>query len=203
MSDAPRLILASGSTARRMMLSAAGLTFEVCPARIDEALIRDSMMSESACVEGSDIAAALAMAKALTIAEQNPGATVIGSDQVLALGSRIFSKADCLDDARDVLDRLRGRTHELVSAVVVARDDDVVWSGIDSAHLTMRRFTDEFLGLYLERMGDRALHTVGCYELEGLGVQLFERVEGDYFTILGMPLLPLLEQLRRMGLVTA
>ena len=203
MADAARLILASGSAARRSMLAAAGLTFEVIPATIDEAEIRDAMMVDNACVEASDIAAALAAAKALSVARAHPGALVIGSDQVLALGSQYISKAGTVLEARDTLERLRGRTHELVSAVAVAQGDDVLWHSIDSAKLTMRRFSDEFLGNYVSRMGDRVIHSVGCYELEGLGVQLFERIEGDYFTILGMPLLPLLAELRQRGMVTA
>ena len=203
MADAARLILASGSAARRSMLAAAGLTFEIIPATIDEAEIRDAMMVDNACVEASDIAAALAAAKALSVARAHPGALVIGSDQVLALGSHYISKAGTLLEARDTLDRLRERTHELVSAVAVAQGDDVLWHSIDSAKLTMRRFSDEFLGNYMSRMGDRVLSSVGCYELEGLGVQLFERIEGDYFTILGMPLLPLLAELRQRGMVTA
>ncbi|MGQ0455900.1 MAG: Maf family protein [Hyphomicrobium sp.] len=201
MADAPRLILASASAARRAMLEASGLTFEIIPADVDEAHIRAAMTAENDCVEAADVAAVLAAEKALAVARAHPGALAIGSDQVLALGSRLFSKAETLADARDVLDRLRGRTHELVSAAALARDDVVVWRTIDSAQLTMRRFSDEFLGHYLSRMGSRALTTVGGYELEGLGVQMFDAIEGDYFTILGMPLLPLLAELRRQGLV--
>ena len=203
MADAARLILASGSAARRSMLAAAGLTFEIIPATIDEAEIRDAMMVDNACVEASDIAAALAAAKALSVARAHPGALVIGSDQVLALGSHYISKAGTVLEARDTLERLRGRTHELVSAVAVAQGDDVLWHSIDSAKLTMRRCSDEFLGNYVSRMGDRVMRSVGCYELEGLGVQLFERIQGDYFTILGMPLLPLLAELRQRGMVMA
>jgi septum formation protein len=203
MAEAARLILASGSAARRSMLEAAGLTVEIIPADIDEAEIRAAMMCDNACIEASDIAAALAAKKAAHVARAHPGAVVIGSDQVLAIGSHFISKAGTVLEARDTLDRLRGRTHELVSAVALAQDDDVLWHAIDSAQLTMRRFSDEFLGTYLNRMGDRVLRSVGCYEFEGLGVQLFERIEGDYFTILGMPLLPLLGELRQRGMVTA
>lgn len=203
MAETARLILASGSAARRAMLKAAGLTFEVIPADIDEAEIRAAMMVDNACVEAGDIAAALAAEKAAHVARANPGAVVIGSDQVLALGSHFISKAGTVLEARDTLDRLRGRTHELVSAVALAQDDNVLWHAIDSAQLTMRRFSDEFLGTYLSRAGDNVLRSVGCYDLEGLGVQLFERIEGDYFTILGMPLLPLLGELRQRSMVTA
>ncbi len=203
MAETARLILASGSAARRAMLKAAGLTFEVIPADIDEAEIRAAMMIDNACVEAGDVAAALAAEKAAHVARANPGAVVIGSDQVLALGSHFISKAGTVLEARDTLDRLRGRTHELVSAVALAQDGNVLWHAIDSAQLTMRRFSDEFLGTYLSRAGDNVLRSVGCYELEGLGVQLFERIEGDYFTILGMPLLPLLGELRQRSMVTA
>lgn len=191
------MILASQSAARNAMLRASGLDFETIPAHLDEAEIRGSMTVENACVEAADIAAALAAEKALSVARAHPGALVIGSDQVLALGSRLFSKAATMAEARDTLDRLRGRTHELVAAVALARGDAVLWHAIDSAQLSMRRFSDDYMSLYLTRMGDRALSTVGCYELEGLGVHLFEAIEGDYFTILGMPLLPLLAELRR------
>ena len=201
MADASRLILASGSSARRTMLDAAGLTFDVVPADIDEAGIRAAMMGESDCVEASDIAAMLAAEKAVAVARANPDALVIGSDQVLALGRRFFEKATTMTEARETLDCLRGRTHELVSAVALAHGNDILWHTLESAQMTMRPFSDEFLGSYLTRTGDRVLRAVGCYELEGAGVQLFERIDGDYFTILGMPLLPLLEELRRRTLV--
>lgn len=185
------------------MLEAAGLSFDVVPASIDEASITSTMISESDCVEGADIASALAMEKALTVARAYPDALVVGSDQVLAKGRRIFSKAESVAEARTILDRLRGHTHELVSAVVLAQGDTVLWQSMDSAQMTMRSFSDEFLGHYMERCGPRLLQTVGCYELEGAGVQLFERIDGDYFTILGMPLLPLLNELRNRGVVLA
>ena len=203
MSDPIRLILASGSAARKHMLDAACLVFEVIPADVDEDTIRSMMVTESDCVESADVAAALAMEKALAVSQLHPGALVIGSDQVLGLGRRMFSKAANKAEARDTLERLSGRTHELVSAVALAQAGSIVWQTFDSAQMTMRRFSDEFLGNYLARAGDSVLRSAGCYELEGLGVQLFERIEGDYFTILGMPLLPLLAELRTRGLVTA
>jgi septum formation protein len=203
MSNPLRLILASGSAARKHMLDASGLVFDVIPADVDEDTIRSMMVTESDCVESADVAAVLAMEKALAVSRLHPGALVIGSDQVLGLGRRMFSKAANKAEARETLDRLRGRTHELVSAVALAQAGAIVWQGFDSAQLTMRQFSDEFLGNYLARAGDNFLRSVGCYELEGLGVQLFERIEGDYFTILGMPLLPLLAELRTRGVVTA
>jgi septum formation protein len=203
MADAERLILASGSAARRRMLEAAGLTFAVIPADIDEGSIQALMVSESDCVEAADVAAVLAQEKALAVARAHPDALVIGSDQILALGRRMMAKAANVAEARETLDHLRGRTHELVSAVALAHGDVIVWQAVDSAQLTMRRFSDEFLANYLARGGDAILKSVGCYELEGRGVQLFDRIEGDYFTILGMPLLPLLAELRVRGMVTA
>jgi septum formation protein len=201
MSDPFRLILASGSQARKDMLTGARLTFDVIPAKIDEDAITSLMISESDCVEAADIAGVLSAEKALSVSRANPGALVIGSDQVLTVGRRLFSKAATLEDARETLDILRGRTHELVSSVSLATGEHVLWQSFDHAQLTMRSFSDEFLACYLDRAGSRILNSVGCYEIEGPGVQLFERIEGDYFTILGMPLLPLLTELRSRGVI--
>jgi septum formation protein len=203
MSEASRLILASGSTARRDMLKAAGLIFDVIPANIDEATVRDAILDATSEAEAADIASVLAAEKARLVSEAHPEALVIGADQVLALGGRIFAKAENLAEAREILTMLRGRAHELVSAVALARSGVVHWQTNVTAEMTMRKFSDEFLGCYLEKLGDRALQSVGCYELEGLGVQLFDEIDGDYFTILGIPLLPLLAQLRREDMVTA
>lgn len=203
MADKPRLILASASAARRDMLRAAGLSFEIVPAEIDEDGISAAMVSESACVDASDVAAVLAAEKAVDVSRRCPGAVVIGSDQTLALGTRMLSKAATVAEARDVLDRLRGRTHELASAVALARDGEVLWQTVDSAQLTMRPFSDEFLESYLACAGEALTRSVGCYEIEGPGIQLFESIHGSHFTILGLPLLPLLARLREEGMVTA
>ncbi len=197
------LVLASQSAARKRMLEQAGLVFTVVPADIDEDAIRAAMMNENDCVEAADIAAVLAVEKALVVSRVHPDALVIGSDQVLALGRHMFTKAANIAEARETLDRLRGRTHELVSAVALAQAGHIVWQSVDSADMVMRRFCDDFLSRYLEADDGAALRSVGCYELEGRGVQLFERTEGDFFTILGMPLLPLLAELRTRGLVMA
>jgi septum formation protein len=202
MAEKPRLVLASASAARRDMLNSAGLTFDIVPAEIDEDGICASMVSESACVEASDIAAVLAAEKAASVSRRCPGAVVVGSDQVLALGARILSKAATVAEAREVLDTLRGRTHELASGVALARDGCVLWQAADRAQLTMRPFSDEFLATYLACAGAALTRSVGCYEIEGIGIQLFERIDGDHFTILGMPLLPLLARLREEGMVT-
>ncbi|MBR2535079.1 MAG: Maf family protein [Hyphomicrobium sp.] len=201
MAEARRLILASGSRARKNMLSAAGLGFDVVPADVAEDAITSAMVSESDCVEAADIAGVLAAEKALSVARKHPNALVIGSDQVLAVGRRMFSKAADIAEARETLSALRGRAHELVSAVALGLGNDVVWQTVESAQLTMRPFSDDFLDAYLGRYGDRILGSVGCYEIEGAGTQLFERIEGDHFTIMGMPLLPLLNELRKQGVV--
>lgn len=203
MPESTRLVLASGSAARKALLEAAGLTFDVVPAQIDEAAIRTAILEETMGAEASDIASVLAAEKARTVSELNPQALVIGADQVLVLGGKVFSKAETMAEAREHLTMLRGRTHDLVSAVALARNGDVHWQTLAVAGMTVRDFSDEFLGAYLERMGERALASVGCYEFEGTGVQLFERIEGDYFTILGIPLLPLLQRLRDEEMITA
>lgn len=203
MPESTRLVLASGSAARKALLEAAGLTFDVVPAQIDEAAIRTAILEETMGAEASDIASVLAAEKARAVSELHPEALVIGADQVLVLGGKIFSKAETMLEAREHLTMMRGRTHDLVSAVALARNGVVHWQTLAVAGMTVRDFSDEFLGAYLERMGDRALASVGCYELEGTGVQLFERIEGDYFTILGIPLLPLLQRLRDEEMITA
>lgn len=203
MPDATRLILASGSPARRSLLEAAGLIFDVRPADIDEASIRNAIVESTDGVEGADVANALAAEKARRISADYPRSLVLGADQVLTLGGKIFSKAENLGEAREILSMLRGRTHELVSSIALARNGQVYWQTCATAEMTMRSFSDEFLGCYLEKMGERVLKIVGCYEVEGQGVQLFEEIDGDHFTILGIPLLELLAQLRQEGMLTA
>jgi septum formation protein len=203
MPEPVRLILASASVARKAMLEGAGLTFDVIPADLDETAVRNSAAEENPQTEPADIAALLAAEKARHVSRLQPSALVIGSDQVLALGDKLFAKAGSMDEARDILRALRGCTHTLISAVALARDGEVYWRTSDSAQLTMRNFSDVFLESYLKRIGDQALRGVGCYELEGLGAQLFDRVEGDWFTILGLPLLPLLERLRQEAVIAA
>jgi septum formation protein len=203
MPEPVRLILASASVARKAMLEGAGLKFDVIPADLDETAVRNSAAEENPQTEPADIAALLAVEKARQVSRLQPNALVIGSDQVLALGDRIFAKAGSMNEAREILCALRGCTHTLVSAVALARDGEVYWRTSDSAQLTMRNFSDVFLEAYLKRIGDQALRGVGCYELEGLGAQLFDRVEGDWFTILGLPLLPLLERLRQEAVIAA
>lgn len=203
MSDFTQLILASASVARRALLEAAGLEFKIIPADIDETAIRDAILEKTSGAEAADVASVLAAEKARVVSSEHRDALVIGADQVLALGPKIFSKAGSVSEAREHLVMLRGRTHDLVSAVALARNGVVHWQTTSTAAMTMRNYSDEFLGAYLKRAGDRVLGSVGCYELEGLGVQLFEQIEGDYFTILGIPLLALLARLREEQMITA
>ncbi len=189
------LVLASRSSARRALLEAAGVAVEPCPADLDERALE----AGAAANAPTAIAAMLAREKARLVAKSHPGRLVLGADQVLALGSKRFSKPPDRSAARAQLRALRGRSHELHAALAVVEDGAVVFEHVESARLTMRAFSDDFLHRYLDAMGEAVLASVGCYQLEGLGVQLFERIEGDYFTILGMPLLRLLDFLRGRG----
>ncbi len=192
------LVLASGSAARRQMLEAAGLSFEVEVARVDEEAAKASLRAEG--VKPRDQADALAELKALAVSRKRPG-FIIGADQMLAVEGETLDKPKDMSEAHSHLMRLRGRTHELLTAAVVARDGAIIWRHIDTPKLRMRNFSDAFADDYLARVGDAALKSVGAYQLEGLGAQLFERVEGDYFSVLGLPLLPLMAFLREHGVV--
>ena len=197
MSDAPRLVLASGSVARRRMMEQAGLSFDVQPANIDETARKAALMRDNTGMPLEDLAIALAESKALDVSCKRPAAWVIGSDQVLGLGEIALSKAPSRDEARRALLSLRGQTHHLHAGVALAKDGEIFWRHVETAKLTMRSFSDVWLEDYLDRAGGALTQSVGAYYLEGLGLQLFETIEGDYFTILGMPLLPLLGELRR------
>mgnify|MGYP000669209614 CR=1 FL=1 len=198
-----RLVLASESRARRAMLTAAGLTFEVVASGVDERAARAAMSSKSEAIDAVTLAQHLAGVKAEAVSRTAPDALVIGGDQVLALGNEVFEKPVDLAAARKSLMRLRGREHALHSAVVLASNGRVAWRHVQSARLVMRPFSEAFLDDYLAAVGSRVLSVVGAYELEGRGVQLFERIEGDHFTILGMPLLALIEELRRREVLAA
>ena len=192
------ITLASASTVRASLLKAAGVAFEVATSGVDETGTKDRMLAEGAAP--ADIAGALADAKALAVARTRPG-VVIGADQTLEFEGALHDKAADLAEARERLRALRGRTHRLHAAVVTARDGRRLWGETVTTTLTMRDFTDAFLDAYLARNAEAALWSVGCYELEGEGLQLFERIEGDYFAILGLPMLGLLAHLREEGLV--
>jgi septum formation protein len=187
------LVLASKSTARLALLAAAGIAVEVLPADIDERGIEASAPAQDA----GAAAAMLAREKARAVAAQRPGRLVLGADQTLALGARRFSKPADRAAAEEQLRSLRGKTHALHSALTLMRDGEVLFEHADTARLTMRNFSDKFLREYLDAAGETVTASVGGYQLEKPGIQLFERIEGDYFTILGLPLLPLLDFLRR------
>ncbi|HRO51371.1 MAG TPA: Maf family protein [Hyphomicrobium sp.] len=201
MGDAARLVLASGSATRRTMLEAAGIDVTVSPADVDEATIRDRLLSDNPDVPHARIALALAEEKAKAVSAQQKDALVIGADQVLSLEGSLFEKPRDMDDARASLMALRGKTHTLHSAVALAVNGETVWHDAAEAHLTMRAFSDAALDAYLARVGDVVLTSVGAYQIEGPAIQLFAAVDGDHATILGMPLLPLVTELVRRGVL--
>jgi len=182
------------------MLEAAGVRLRVIPADVDETALKRGLAGK---VGPEGLAAALAAAKSQAVSAAHPADWVIGADQVLALGDETFGKPVDLTAARAQLRHLRGKTHRLLSAVALAQGGRVVWSKIDTASLSVRDFSDAFLEAYVARCGERLLGTAGGYEIEGLGIQLFDRVEGDHFTIIGLPLLPLLGELRLRGVIQA
>ena len=189
------LVLASGSAVRRTLLEATGIPVVAHTADIDERRLETEVSS----LQTAEIAALLARAKALSVAKSFPGRLVLGADQILTFEGQRFAKPVNRVAARAQLRAFAGRTHELHSAVVVVQDEATLFQRADTARLTMRSFSDEFLDSYLDAAGDAVTASVGAYQLEGPGIQLFERIEGDYFTILGLPLLPTLEFLRRHG----
>lgn len=189
------LVLASASRVRQSLLRNAGVAFEVCPAAIDERAVEAASPSP----DPGAVAALLARAKACAVERRYPGRLVLGGDQVLAFRSRRLAKPVDRAAARTQLDALRGKTHELHSAVAFVRDGAVLFEHVDVARLTMRSFSERFLDCYLDAAGNAATESVGAYQLEGPGVQLFDRLEGDYFTVLGLPLLPVLQFLRQQG----
>lgn len=190
------LVLASKSLARRQMMVAAGIPVEVQVADIDERSVEKAAGAEK---DAGQVALLLAREKAKAVAARMKGRLVIGADQTLALGERRFSKPVDRQAAREQLQALRGKTHQLHSAVVVMQDDDVLFEHHDAALLTMRDFSDAFLEIYLEAVDQSVSESVGGYQLERIGIHLFAGVEGDHFTILGLPLLPLLDALRQRG----
>jgi septum formation protein len=192
-----RLVLASSSPFRRMLLENAGLTFDCRAADIDERAIENS-----ADHGGPDeVAKVLANAKALDVSAHFPDALVIGSDQTMSLGDRVYHKAANRSEAKETLMSLSGKTHQLNSAIAIALDGKIVWEHVSHALLTARTLDEAYVDRYLDRVGDKAMSSVGAYQLEGEGIHLFSQIDGDYFTILGLPMLPLLEQLRHLGAI--
>ncbi len=192
-----RVVLASASPIRAELLRRAGVEFDIEVALVDEPTIRESLAAEGASAE--DAADALAEAKAMRVGRWRLEDLVIGADQILDLDGRWLEKPGTVENARTQLADLSGRRHRLVSAAVVARGGARIWGAIDGAGLTMRRFEPAQIDAYLAEAAPAVLGSVGCYQVEGIGVRLFERIEGDHFTILGLPLLPLLAFLRGHG----
>ena len=195
----PTLILASASPTRLQMLRAAGLDPTAVAPRVDEGAIRDALTAEGA--HPRDIADALAEMKARKVAEKYPEATVLGCDQVLALDRETFAKPETPEDACQQLRHLRGKTHKLLSALVVYENAEPVWRHLGEARLTMHALTDAYLDDYVARNWESIRHSVGCYKVEEEGVRLFSAITGDHFTILGLPLLPLLAWLGNRGMI--
>ena len=195
-----RIILASGSAIRRKLMTDAGLDFEVIMKPVDEAAIKDSMLSES--VRLRDIADALAEAKSLRVSRVEDG-LVIGADQIMVMDNQLFDKPKTIDEARERLKLMRGKTHYLMGAVVISENGKPVWRHMAKTKLTMRAFSDTFLEDYLEKEGELVTKSVGAYRFEGLGAQLFSYVEGDFFSILGLSLLPVMDYLRTRGAIAS
>ncbi len=182
------------------MLRNAGVSVQLQPANVDEDAIKQAMEAEEASAR--DIADALAEVKARKIAMKFPTGLVLGADQILTCDGKIYSKAPSLDDAKSVLNQLQGRAHELLSAAVIYENGQPVWRHVGRAQMMMRTMSDDFIAEYLQAAGPEILGSVGCYQLEALGAQLFNRVQGDYFTVLGLPLLEVLGFLRTRGLLS-
>ncbi|KAA3441795.1 Maf-like protein [Mesorhizobium sp. SARCC-RB16n] len=194
-----KIILASGSAFRKAMLVDAGVDIEAVPAMLDERALEAPLQDSGASPE--DVALVLAEAKATEVSERRPGALVLGCDQTLSLGDEVFHKPADMEGARRHLLALSGKTHQLNSAAVLVRDGKVLWRHVGIASMTMRRLDPAFIGRHLARVGAKALSSVGAYQVEGEGIQLFAEIEGDHFTIVGLPLLPLLAELRMLGAI--
>jgi len=194
-----RLILASASRSRAQILRNAGVAFEVIPAHVDEDEIKTAMLAAN--TPHRVVADALAELKAVRVSSAHPGKLVIGADQVLSFAGELVSKCATMAEGRDLLCRLRGRSHELLSAAVIAKDGVPIWRHTERSRLTMFPVSDAFIDAYLEKKGTDILSGVGCYRLEDEGAQFFSHIAGDYFAILGLPLIQLLSALREQGVI--
>lgn len=195
-----RIILASGSAIRKQILDGAGLNYEVIVKPVDEAAIKDSMLAENSRLQ--DVADALAEAKALRVSRQTDG-FVIGADQIMVMDNQLFDKPKDLGEARERLLSMRGKRHELIGAVVVCENGRPVWRHLSKTKLWVREFSNDFLDWYIEQEGEALMKSVGAYRFEGPGAQLFEKVEGGFFAILGLDLLPVLDYLRVRGVIAS
>jgi len=199
--EAETIILASTSPFRRQLLENAGLKVEPVAPEVDERAVEEAL--EGSDVNAEDVAQILAEAKAVEVSERYPGRWIIGGDQTLSLGDEVFHKPKDMEGARRHLLALSGKTHQLNSGVVLAKNGETVWRHVSIARMTMRPLDPAFIGRHLARVGDVALKSVGAYQVEGEGIQLFEKIDGDYFTIVGLPLLPLLAKLRELKVIDA
>lgn len=193
------IVLASGSIHRKEVLSGAGVKFSVEPSQLDERSIEAPLLKGG--VDAEDVAVILAEAKAGEVAARHPGRLVIGADQTLSVGDEILHKPADMEAARRTLLKLSGRTHRLNSAIVIVEDGRETWRHVGVASVTFRDLDPGFIGRYLAAVGDVALTSVGAYQVEGRGIQLIEAIEGDHFTIVGLPLLPLMKELRARGAI--
>jgi len=198
MQNSARIILASGSAIRKEILDGAGLNYVVIAKPVDEAAIKEAMLAEKSRLP--DIAAALAEAKAMRVSRIETG-FVIGADQIMVMDGQLYDKPKTIDEARDRLKFMRGKTHQLIGAVVICENGQPVWRYMSKTKLTMRDFSDDFLNWYIEQEGALVTKSVGAYRFEGLGSQLFSDVDGDFFSILGLSLLPVLDYLRLRGAI--
>ena len=195
----PKLILASKSKYRAQLLKAAGVEFTSQPAPIDERAVEEPLLKSE--VDSSDIALVLAQAKALSVSEENREAIVIGSDQTLTFDNQLLHKPENMEEARRRLLLLSGRTHQLTSAIALAKDGEIIWQFADTSTIKFRKLDPGFVGRHLASVGEAALTSVGAYQIEGLGVNLFEKIDGDFFSIMGLPIIPLLEKLRDLEII--
>jgi len=201
MLDLKPVILASGSKTRAQILLRAGISYEIVAPEIDEGIVKRRVRRDQIRINNSDTALILAEQKAVCVSKALPGRFVIGADQILELDGEIINKPTNLEQAKSQLARLSGRSHELISAVSIVYNGTNIWNHVDRARLWIRTLNTEFIDIYLDQIGDAAFTSPGAYQIEGIGIQLFDRMDGNHYTILGMPLLPLLNFLRKKKLV--